>query len=352
MSLETNLDKTIERYIPELEQELQAILQSEAAASAPDVEPLYGILRYHLGWADEKLQPTRAPSGKRLRPALCLLSCEACGGDYHQALDIAAAIEFIHNFTLIHDDIQDQSPLRRHRPSVWALWGEAQAINAGDALYSIAALAPLRAVARGVRAETTLLAAETLHSTLLLVCEGQYMDVAFEKRNDVTPEMYLAMIERKTASLIACSTQLGAYVATEDDAISATFRRFGHALGMAFQIQDDILGIWGDAATTGKPVGDDIYHRKKTLPVLYALDVGASADTVRLRQILGRAEITVEDVEEATAILSRLGAKEYASRSAQQWFDLALDSLLAAHPLEPSGSLLRELAKSLMGRTS
>lgn len=345
------IDEVFERYVPALEQEMQAILRTEAAEPSPDVEPLYGMLRYHLGWADENLRPANAASGKRIRPVLCLLSCEACGGDFRQALSIAAAIELIHNFTLIHDDIQDRSQRRRHRPCVWTLWGEAQAINAGDALYSIASLAPYRSIACGVPAETVLFATRSLHSTLLSVCEGQYMDVAFEERTDVTPELYLAMIKRKTASLVACSTHLGAYIATGDDVVAGNFREFGHALGMAFQIQDDILGIWGDPAVTGKPVGDDIYQRKKTLPIVYGLEVGEVMERLRLEQILACPKVTVAEVEEATTILSRLGAREYAIQSAQKWFDLALGALSRANPREPGGTALKGLAASLIGRT-
>ncbi len=346
------LDQSIARYTPDLEEELLAAFPSGGAGSLPETGPLYGMLKYHLGWLDRDQKPTSGHGGKRIRPLLCLLSCEACGADYRLALSAAAALELVHNFTLIHDDIQDRSSQRRHRPTVWALWGDAQAINVGDALYSIACLGLFRSVARGVRSDVVLVAAEILHGALLSICEGQYLDISFERSDDVTGEMYLAMIARKTAELIGCSAQLGAYLATEDLAVSIQYRDFGRALGMAFQMQDDVLGIWGHPAVTGKPVGDDIYQHKKTLPVLHALEKASVKDKRNLERIFVQGEATSEDVEAATEILTRLGAKEFTEKSAQNWLDQALATLESAAPGQPAGSAMRQLALSLTGRSS
>ncbi|MPZ24789.1 MAG: polyprenyl synthetase family protein, partial [Dehalococcoidia bacterium] len=228
--------------------------------------PIYGMARYHLGWQDREGNTTEA-EGKALRPVACLLSCEALGGNFERALPAAAAIELVHNFSLVHDDIQDGDEERRGRPTVWKLWGAAQAINAGDLLWALAnrvlarATWPAAAVAAGM---------EALNDAALRMIEGQYLDLAFEGQTGVGVDDYLAMTGRKTGALFGAALELGALAAGADNRARDSLRESGENLGVSFQIHDDVLGIWGDSALTGKSARNDILRRKKSLPLLHA----------------------------------------------------------------------------------
>jgi geranylgeranyl diphosphate synthase type I len=230
------------------------------------------MMRYHFGWIDEKGNPRQGLTGKALRPTLCLLACEAVGGEYQRALPAAAAIELVHNYSLIHDDTQDDDRERRHRPTVWSIWGKPQAINAGTAMRILANIALLRLEEHGIPLEKQWRIQRLLDETSLRLIEGQYLDISYESRFDITVGDYLKMIEGKTASLIACAMEIGALLGTDDEDLIGTFRSIGRNLGLAFQVRDDFLGIWGNEAETGKPLASDIRHRKKTLPIVYALE--------------------------------------------------------------------------------
>jgi geranylgeranyl diphosphate synthase type I len=335
--------KNLETYLDAIEAEMR----SSAALSCEEaLASYYGMMFYHLGWADETFSPRWQKSGKRLRPLLCLLSCEACGGDWHQALPAAATVELIHNFSLIHDDIEDGSLERRHRPTLWSLWGQAQAINAGDGLFAISRLALQRLPERGVPLEKTVSAFRVVDETCLALTEGQYLDLSFEERDDVSVEMYMQMIGKKTASLIACAMQLGSLLGTNDQGMVKKYRQFGHQLGLAFQIIDDILGIWGEEETTGKGVGEDILNKKKSLPVVYALETGDG----ELEQIYNQERIAARDVQIVMERLNELGAREYASSRATDHWQLALDTLQRTGIENPAQETLRELAIFLVER--
>ena len=234
--------------------------------------PLYDMMRYQMGWVDEQGKPQTGRGGKMLRSALCLLTCEVVGGDWHKALPAAASLEMVHNFSLIHDDIEDGSSQRRHRDALWKVWGQAQAINAGDAMFALARLAMLRLAERGVPDTKVLRAINRLDETCLRLTTGQYLDISYEQRLDIGVKQYLEMISGKTASLFACSFNMGALVGCDNESSITHLDKFGHAMGMVFQIQDDILNIWGDGSVTGKPTACDIHNKKKSLPVVYALE--------------------------------------------------------------------------------
>ncbi len=328
---------------------LEAI-EAEMKASVPlapePLSPYYGMMSYHLGWVDESFSPRPQTSGKRLRPLLCLLSCEACGGDWHHALPAAATIELIHNFSLIHDDIEDGSPERRHRPTVWSLWGQPQAINAGDGLFAISRLALQRLLESGISSEKTVVSFRIVDETCLALTEGQYLDLSFENRDDVSVEMYMQMVGKKTASLIACATQLGSLLGTDHRDTVEMYRRFGQQLGLAFQVVDDILGIWGEEEAIGKGVGEDILSKKKSLPVVYALERGDG----ELRQIYDQEKIAPQDAQTVMIKLDELGAQEYARGVAARHWQLAMDSLEKTGILNPAQEKLRELALFLIER--
>jgi len=302
-----------------------------------------------MGWRDERGHCCSEESGKFIRSTLCLLSCQAVGGDTSQAIPAAAAIELIHNFSLIHDDIEDASYKRHHRPTVWKLWGQSQAINAGDAMFTLAYLALVRLKEKGITDEKIANCVEMLSLACLELCEGQYLDVEYENRSDITIEDYLDMAAKKTAALFAVSTSLGAYVGREDSGLVDFCRLFGRELGMVFQIDDDIFGIWGVEDTVGKSAGD-ICQRKKTLPVVYGLQSSEGAARKSLGKLYSQKSIKGEDIEEVTKILDNLGARNYAENVAEQYYRRALAHLEATGLGTSSLAPLKETASFLLKR--
>ncbi len=329
-------------YLPALEAEMRAVLRADAANGA---DPFYGMMHYHMGWADENLAPAGGNSGKRIRPLLCLLNCAAAGGDWQQALPAAAAIEILHNFSLVHDDIEDDSPTRRGRPTVWTLWGQPQAINTGDAMFALAHLALGRLIDRGVAPEIVVQALRRFDETCVALTRGQFADMGFETRDGVDVDEYLAMIRGKTAVLVELAAELGALVAGAPSERVAHYASFGLNLGLAFQMQDDILGIWGDESVTGKSAATDITTRKKTLPVLYALPRSAP-----LRALYAGSATDEEFVRQVVARLDETGARQYAVGRAEEYTAGAMDALAAARPVEPAAAALRQLTDMLLQR--
>jgi geranylgeranyl diphosphate synthase type I len=340
------LQEALDNYLPLIEDELRVCMTPHADSPLP----FFGMLHYHLGWTDEQFHPTQVRAGKRLRPLLTLLTCQAAGGDPRDALPAAAAVELIHNFSLIHDDIQDHSAIRRGRSTVWALWGEAQAINAGDTMFTLAHLALHRLSKQGIPPDRIIAALHALDRTNLALCQGQHMDLHFEGRLDVDSDAYMTMIWGKTAALLGCSAQLGALVALSDPALPERYRRVGEELGLAFQIQDDILGIWGTADVTGKPVADDVRNRKKSLPIVYVLGRQYDADAKRLHALYAQETLSEEEVTEIVAILDASQARLYSQELARYYLEAALTELEAAKPEPEAGEALRELAHFLIKR--
>ncbi len=289
-----------------------------AAAQDERTAELYGWVRFHLGLDAD------ATRGKRLRPLLGLLAYQSIAGDHQRALPGAAAVEMGHNFSLVHDDIQDSSTERRHRPALWTITGVPQAINTGDTLFTLSRMALHRLSDLGFSAQKVLDLMRLYDETCLALCEGQFLDIrASEGQEWMSVEYYLDMIGRKTAALIAGSVKAGAMLATDDDAVVEAYRRFGWALGMAFQINDDLLGIWGDEASTGK-APSDIEARKQTLPLLHALEHAAEADRELLRSILHGPATTDEDVATARDILERAGSRQFSRGRAASYRDEAV----------------------------
>lgn len=323
------------RYLPAIEAELRRHVGTGSA----ELETYYAMLTYHMGWDDET-----QPAGKRLRPLLCLLVAEATGGTWERALPAAAAIELIHNFSLIHDDIQDNSPLRRGRPTLWQRWGTAQAINAGDAMFVMAHLALQSLPARGVPAELALATLNALDTTCLALTQGQYLDMSFETRPVVTTAEYLQMIGGKTAALLAASAWLGALLGGANETARVHWRDYGRALGLAFQIHDDWLGIWGDPALTGKSTASDLEKRKKSLPVVYGLE--------RSPEFASAYANPATPVADLTAQLTALGADDYTRALAAEQTDLAMYYLATAQPAGAAGAALHELSEQLLRRAA
>ena len=287
--------------------------------------PSYGLMRYHLGWEDEGGSTIEARGGKLLRPALCLLACEALGGEWRTALPAAAAIELLHNFTLIHDDVEDGSEQRHGKQTLWTLHGEAQAINAGDGMFALAHATLLRLSERGVPSDRVIGAARVLDEASLRLCEGQHLDLTYATREAITEREYIDMIQGKTAALLAASCAIGALLAGGDgEAVDALYE-FGRRLGLAFQVRDDVLGIWGDATETGKPVGGDLREGKKSYPVVVALE-RPGARRAELLAALSNAT-SGGDVATARGLLEELGARAAGERAAVEHGESALASL-------------------------
>ena len=298
-----------------------AILLIIGDAEDERTRELYSMVRYHMGLDGD------APRGKRIRPLIGLLAYASIAGDHVKALPGAAAVEMGHNFSLVHDDIEDRGTERRHRPALWTVAGVPQAINTGDTLFTLSRMALYRLLEEGFDERRVLALMRLYDETCLALCEGQFMDIwASEHDTWMSVDHYFDMIGRKTASLIAGSAQAGAMLASDDTGVVAAYRRFGWALGLAFQLNDDLLGIWGDEAKTGKEASD-IATRKKTLPLIYALQEARGTDAERLGTLLARGEHrpTDDEVEEVREILERVGAREYTRRRARAYRDEALE---------------------------
>jgi geranylgeranyl diphosphate synthase, type I len=326
------------------------------------------MLEYHLGWRDADLQALEqpAPSGKKLRPALALLVSEAVCGQIEPARPAAVAVELVHNFSLVHDDIQDRSPLRRHRPTLWALWGMEQGINAGDALFALAQLVL-------TREETPLSASliAELNATCLLLAEGQYLDIELQ-RGSTPPSLnaYEAMITRKTGVLFRSACRLGAMLAGAPadiqsayaayglalglafQDIQSAYAAYGLALGLAFQEQDDLLGIWGEEAVTGKPQAADIAERKKGLPAAVALSREDAPAWLHDAYAASDGPLPNATVDRIIAHFDSLELRGEVERRVEAHHRVALDALERANPRSPAGVYLTTLCDMLIARRS
>jgi geranylgeranyl diphosphate synthase type I len=283
------------------------------------------------------LDDPSARRGKRLRPRILLAVAHAEGAAPEGAYGAAAAVEMLHNFSLIHDDIEDRDELRHGRPTLWSTFGVASAIEAGNALCSLTYLTLLDAAAD--RPALALAMERTLLRAHHLMCAGQSHDIEFETTDSVSFERYTAMIEGKTAALFSVSCELGALAAGASDERAAAYGRIGRAYGLAFQIRDDILGIWGLSDETGKPSGADLRRRKWSFPVTWALDGPSSADRDLLaRMYAAKCEIGESAVQPLVAALERLGARQAADETSSRYVDEA-DAIVAEHNLDPGGAV-------------
>jgi geranylgeranyl diphosphate synthase type I len=341
-----DLQPIFNRYLPLLEQALRGAI----SVPCPELGRHYGMMHYHLGWVDEALTPVPGDGGKRLRPLLCLLVTEATGGSTERVMPAAVALELLHNFSLVHDDIEDNSATRRGRPSVWKVWGIPQAINVGDGLFALTHLTLTQLADRGAPPARALEAMRVFTAACVALTEGQFLDMSFEARVDVTLSEYLQMIRGKTAALSRAACQLGALVAGAPPEMVAHYARFGEHLGMAFQIQDDWLGVWGEEAVTGKPVGDDIRERKKNYPVVYALEQLAKVGDLRLADLYRRNRMDEATVQAVLDVLHEVDAAAHTRQVARTYHEQALAALAATGIENQAQTWLIELARALASR--
>ena len=342
MNTDGNLLKSFTYYSDKVQDTLREVIDGCSSN-------LNDILLYHMGWQDENGNPCQRESSKFIRSLLCILSCQAVGGNVLQILPAAAALELIHNFSLIHDDIQDSGYERHHQPTIWRLWGKPQAINAGDAMFTLVYLALLKLRNNQVPAGKIVDCTEMLSRVCSQLCEGQYLDIEYEARLDISINDYLKMAEKKTAVLFAASTSLGVFLVNEDKQLINNFRLFGKELGMAYQIHDDILGIWGMEDNTGKST-NDILQRKKTLPVVYALKHCKSEDKTKLKEFYLRESAIDSDIYRIIDILDNVCARDYAWHLAEQYYSKALEQLRATGLDTTEQTSLRKIASFLLKR--
>ena len=333
---------------------LEPLIESALAALDGRSSLLAGMVRYHLGYADLALQPIdprTTDQGKRIRPAVTLLVAGAAGGDPVQAAPVAAAIELLHNFTLIHDDIQDESATRRHRPTIWHTWGAKQAINAGDALFAVAHLPLFQLPARGVSPERTIAILDAFERMTIEIVEGQTLDLGFETREDVTADDYLEMISGKTSAIIRFAAWAGATIAGADPETAARWGDFGLELGLGFQVHDDLLGIWGTQAETGKRQADDVRRRKKSYPFLLLRERLDPSTRANLNAIYAQEDVSEEDVTRVLALMDAHHVRQDVEQVVARYHDDAAAILASAARNPAYGQQLHALVESLATRT-
>jgi geranylgeranyl diphosphate synthase type I len=267
-----------------------------------------------------------------------------------RALPAAVAVELLHNFTLIHDDIEDQSDTRHGRPTLWRTVGVPQAINAGDGMFVLAQRALLDLAGAGVPDGRVLAASRMLNDACVELCEGQHHDRGFEQRAAVSLREYEAMIRGKSAVLLRAACGGGALVAGGDAGTVAAFEEFGLSLGLAFQVRDDVLGIWGESNQTGKSAGDDIRTRKKSFPVVYALEHLESERRDELRRIYAHPAQDVDDTATVRALLESADARTEATRTAQAHADAAISAIAEISVDAERGADLEALARFAVSR--
>ena len=314
---------------------------------------LAGMVRYHLGYAGrdlEPLDPRTADRGKRIRPAVALLAAAATGGDPRAAAPVGAAVELLHNFTLIHDDIQDESPTRRHRPTVWSLWGIGQAINAGDALFAAAHLPLYDLAASGVSATLVLRLLEAFDRVAIAIVEGQTLDLSFETRPDVTSDEYLEMVAGKTAAIVRFAAWAGALLGGANESTASRWAEFGLALGLGFQVRDDLLGIWGAPDATGKARADDVRRRKQTLPILLLRERLDAEERAELRRLYAAPSVDRSGVAHVLGLLARKAVYQDVEAEINKHHDRATAALLQAS--RPGANPARDRLQALVERLS
>ena len=359
MAFSSTIQSTLTRHQAVINEALHASVEKAQSSyvnwEEVNLQPYYGQIQYHLGWVDSHFAPIANHPGKLLRPTLLLLAYEAAGAwglstqaqntNYlRRALPAAVAVELTHNFTLIHDDIEDGDTERRHRSTLWKLWGIPQAINAGDGLFALARLSLWNVLDEGVEGTIAARLGATLDRACLVLSEGQYLDISFESHPHISVNMYIDMISRKTAALMGCAAEMGAMLGTREQETIQRLRDFGYAMGVAFQVRDDLLGIWASTAESGKTAAGDIYRRKKSLPFLHALEHAKAHDQQILRTIYQQeTPVTSAQIDEVLAVFEHTDTNAYCRSFLAQQCQLAHEALTSV-PRTDSPLVIRALS--------
>jgi len=341
----SDINTILNKYTLEIEQTIK-----DALGVAPPF--IHGVVSHHFGWVDENFEPANFEKGKMLRPTLCLLVFEALTDSHKDALPVAAALEMVHNFSLIHDDIEDGDKARRGRPTAWTVWGQPLAINVGDFLYTLAfhTLADLDPAK--FPAERILAVQRLITESCLVLTMGQDLDLRFEQIQDVSTEMYLDMVYRKTGALLEASMLSGAILGTTDKEIINNYQEFARNIGIAFQVRDDILGIWGDSAKTGKSADNDLRRKKKTLPVLYTLGKVTGQRRENLRALyVDPNPLSDGQIEFTRECLTQTDAYGYAQNQANIYIENAFSALNRINISNQAQSEIEAIARFLVERS-
>jgi geranylgeranyl diphosphate synthase, type I len=311
----------------------------QAISSLPN--EMRHVCGYHLGYWDERGEPGDEASGKAVRPALVLLSAEVVGGSAMAAVPAAVAVELVHNFSLLHDDVLDRDAARRGRPTAWAAFGAGPAIMAGDALLSLA-----YRVLAGCGAE----AVRVLHEATTALIEGETSDLAFENATNVAVSDVEDMACGKTGALIGAACELGALLGGASAEQRHDLKSFGEKLGLAFQHVDDLLGIWGDPAVTRKPVHADLRARKKSLPVVAALNSGTDAGQQLASLYSSQQELTDTEVEQLALLVEKAGGREWSRSEAERMMSESLSAARRAERRPGAAERIEEVAHLVVNR--
>ncbi|ADD40475.1 family 2 encapsulin nanocompartment cargo protein polyprenyl transferase [Stackebrandtia nassauensis] len=307
--------------------------------------PTRHIAGYHFGWWDENAEPAEHKAGKAIRPALVLLCARAVGSSDIEALPAAVAVELVHNFSLVHDDVIDRDVTRRHRPTAWSVFGDGAAILAGDAMSTLAC-----AVLADSGHPAAMDGIKLVNRAIQELIDGQHADVSFETREQIDPQECRAMAAAKTGALLGCACAIGARFGGGSPHQVERLRAFGTDLGLAFQHVDDLLGIWGDPQATGKPVYSDLRSRKKSLPVVAALASDSPAAAALSSLYSGTEPLRDEEITRAAALIEEAGGRQWSSTEAAGLLDRALASLAEVGAEESAASDLTTLARLVTRR--
>jgi len=299
-----------------------------------------------MGWTDQQGQPTDTPRPLYFPTILALVSCQALSGDFRAALPAAAGVDLVHNFTLVHGDVQSARPDAQDRPSIWWVWGPAQAINAGDGLHALGRTTIMRLAQRGIPAERVLHAVESLDRACLALCEGQYMDLEFQERMVVTSTAYFDMISRKTGALTGSSAEGGALAAGTDEPVWLKFREMGIKMGMAWQVSQDIVDLWGGAGDG--MTASNVLNKKKSLPLIHALENSSLAAKRELGGIYMKRVLEPEDVSKLVQILNEAGSKVFAEAKASELMNQAIEALEGADLADQGLENLKNLGQRVL----
>ncbi len=304
----TNMEETtLEALLADWRSMVETSLQEHLASPESILDPYMGMMHYHMGWVDTKFRPMARSVGKRSRPLLLLLACRTLGLDAEKALPAAVSVELLHAYSLLHDDIEDGDEYRRHSPTVWKIWGIPQAINVGDGLFGCTFRAMAGLHGTGFGSDTVAVAMSMLIDTSIALTEGQFLDIDFEQRTRLSLDDYTRMVQGKTAALFGTCLACGAHLSTNDGPMRERFRRLGEQTGIAYQMLDDIKGIWADADDTGKVPHQDIRRRKKSFPIALAF---ADRDIGERMLALYSRDMKSENVEATLALLAAADIKE------------------------------------------
>ena len=310
----------LDRHSEDIEAKLKAVVTGRGGL------PLYRMMAQHMGWLDELGEPIEARPDLRIHPTLCVLACEALGGGREAALPAAAAVELVLRSSQIHGDIQDGVHERKGRPTVWWTWGPAQAINAGDGMHALARLSLLSLTDGGMPPERAFRAVSKLDAASLRYCEGQYLDLTYQERVDITQEAYLEAVEGRSAALMGCAAELGAQMALAGGGAEQAMALYGRKVGAAAHVRDDVLRLWGLSGEEMPPPGG-LLNKRKTLPIVYALRNATGAERRTLGDVYFKRVMEPEDIGKILEVLERLGAKDFAMETANSLCSEAIEAL-------------------------